>query len=93
MSETQIPGPDPVPVPAGKRKGMPPAAIRTIAYSCHFCALMTLFLAFYAYRMGFPMFFMVLNVGVAVSLIIGANWMLAQLSRLRDGVLDLPDVR
>jgi hypothetical protein len=67
-------------VPAASRsKQMPRPAIRAIAYSGYFCALTTAFLAFFAWRMGYHVGFVVLNVITAGFLVAGSWWMLAQL--------------
>jgi hypothetical protein len=60
---------------------MPRPAIRAIAYSGYFCALTTLFLAYYAWRMGFHPAFVVLNVITAAFLVAGSQWMLVQLKK------------
>ena len=63
------------------RKAMPRPAIRAIAYSGHFCALTSAFLAFFAWRMGFHVGFVALNVAVALFMAAGSQWMLIQLKK------------
>lgn len=62
-------------------KQMPRPAIAAIAYSGYFCALTTVFLAYFAWRMGYHAGFVVLNVITAAFLAVGSWWMLDQLKK------------
>jgi hypothetical protein len=68
--------------PAAKpAKAMPRPAIAAIAYSGYFCAVTSAFLAYFAWRMGYHMAFVVLNVLTAIFLTVGSQWMLNQLKK------------
>lgn len=71
----------PEPAVARPAKSMPRPAIAAIAYSGYFCAVTTVFLAYFAWRMGFHVGFVALNVLTAVFLALGSRWMLVQLKR------------
>lgn len=62
-------------------KAMPRPAIAAIAYSGYFCAVTTVFLAYFAWRMGYHVAFVVLNVLTAFFLAAGSQWMLNQLKK------------
>jgi hypothetical protein len=82
MTEQETTVPASAPAPAERpAKQMPRPAIRAIAYSGYFCALTTVFLAYFAARMGYHAGFVVLNVITAVFLAIGSWWMLDQLKK------------
>lgn len=67
------PGPTPV------KRQMPRNAVRAIAYSGHFCGVMTAFLIYFAWRNGFHSGLIALNVATALFLFIGSFWMLHRL--------------
>lgn len=60
---------------------MPRPAIKAIAASGIFCAFMTCFMVYFAWRMGFGPVLIVLNAVTAVVLFVGSFWMLWQLRR------------
>jgi hypothetical protein len=64
-----------------KRRSFPRPAIKAIAASGIFCGLMTCFLVYYAWRMGFPAAFVVLNTATALFMFVGSAWMLLQLRK------------
>ena len=75
---------DPQPLPPQPPKpgrAMPRQAIAAIAGSGVFCGLMSLFLAYYGWRMGFPPFFAVINGGTGIAMFVGAAWMMAKLKQ------------
>lgn len=61
------------------RRAMPRPAIKAIAASGLFCALMMAFLAFFAWRMDFGLLPVVVNAATCVFMLAGSVWMLAQL--------------
>lgn len=65
--------------PPVRRRAMPRPAIKAIAASGLFCGLMTSFMVYFAWRMGFPPIFMAINAITAVMMFAGSLWMLAQL--------------
>jgi hypothetical protein len=64
-----------------KLRSFPRPAIKAIAASGVFCGLMTCFLVYYAWRMGFATPFVVLNAATALFLFVGSGWMLLQLRK------------
>jgi hypothetical protein len=64
-----------------KRRGFPRGAIKAIAAAGFFCALTTAFLALFAFRMGFPVFFVFLNIFTTLFLAVGSSWLLHVLRR------------
>lgn len=82
MTEQPIPGPsgDPTPRVAPSRS-MPRPAISAIAWSGHFCGVMTCFLVYFAVRHDFHPVLIALNVFTALFLFAGSAWMQWQLRR------------
>jgi hypothetical protein len=64
-----------------KKRSFPRGAIKAIAASGIFCGLMTCFLVYFAWRMGFSPVFVVLNAVTATFMFVGSGWMLLQLRR------------
>lgn len=65
--------------PPKPRKAMPRDAIRAIAWSGHFCGVVTCFLVYFAVRHGFHPVLIALNVATALFLFAGSAWMQVQL--------------
>lgn len=64
-----------------KKRSFPRPAIKAIAASGIFCGLMTCFLVYFAWRMGFAPVFIVLNAVTAAFMFVGSAWMLLQLRK------------
>lgn len=64
-----------------QKRSFPRGAIKAIAASGIFCGLMTCFLVYFAWRMGFSPVFVWLNVATAVFMFVGSAWMLLQLKK------------
>jgi hypothetical protein len=63
-------------IPARRRvRQMPRPAIRAIAWSGHFCALMTCFLVYFAVRHQFHPGLIAFNIACAAFLFVGSLWM------------------
>jgi hypothetical protein len=60
---------------------MPRPAIKAIAWSGHFCGVMTCFLVYFAVRHGFHPVLIALNAATAAFLFAGSAWMQWQLVR------------
>ena len=67
--------------PQRPRRAMPRNAIRAIAWSGHFCGVLTCFLVYFAVRNGFSPVLTGLNAAVAVFMFVGSAWMMHQLKR------------
>lgn len=73
--------PSPTPPAEAPKRSMPRPAIRAIAWSGHFCGVMTCFLVYFAVRHGFNPALIALNVFTAAFLFAGSAWMQWQLRK------------
>lgn len=74
MTDTETPKP---------ARSMPRPAIRAIAWSGHFCGVMTCFLVYFAVRHGFHPVLIWLNAFTAAFLFAGSAWMQWKLLKAR----------
>jgi hypothetical protein len=72
---------EPIPALEAPRRAMPRPAIKAIAISGVFCGLMTCFMVFFAWRMGFSFILMLINAVTALLMFVGSAWMFGQLRR------------